>query len=623
MTMPGHDPAGVLGERKARFLSDFRWRRWWPGALVVASTFFAYSATLRFGYIYDDTYLIISNNSIRSWRFLPVYFSGHIWSYVFPMGKFNSYRPLLSIWLRLNYQLFGLHPLGWHLTIVIAHVAVTYVVYRLAQTLTREPWMALAAGLLFGLHPVHAETISEAAWADQPLGTFFMVAAILAWWRSHVEQRNHQWQVASVAFAALALLSKETAMVLPLLISALAWIYWRNDGAVPNLPESESESSLRFRTALVAGGPYWAAVGAYVFLRLWAMKVFAYVLYAMPLSKALLSVPAVVAMYLRLLVWPVGLSCYYDTFYVSAPGWRDFGLPVLLLAGVCALMVFWRRRTGKSNPRDARALAFAFTWMVLTIIPVLNFRYLPKDEIVHDRYLYLPSVGFCILMAVGFRQLREALPQVSRRRPAVVVAAMVLFGLLGGATIRQTFFWTDEVTLRTRAHETAPHNISATFTLADVLRVDKRYGQAMEFYREVLQHDPEYGPAIFGMGMCYFGQGNYPEAVRYLVRTCSLMPAESDAFANLGMALLHLGRAREAEEALRAALLEFPHGKNYHLGLAMALEAQGRLGEARQEVLAGIAEDTQNVQAKELLRHLDQIMESSSAGPAGNPALKP
>ena len=166
------------------------WERGLPSAAILTATFVAYAATLGFGFVFDDHVLIEHNDSIRSWRYLPDYFASHIWSFRYPHLLANYYRPLLLIWLRLNDALFGLHAWGWHLTSVAAHVAVTYLVYRLGLRLTRDTWSAVAGALVFGLHPVHVETVAEATWADQPLSTLFMLATLLAWWRSREPGRK-------------------------------------------------------------------------------------------------------------------------------------------------------------------------------------------------------------------------------------------------------------------------------------------------------------------------------------------------------------------------------------------------------------------------------------------------
>jgi Flp pilus assembly protein TadD len=162
------------------------------------------------------------------------------------------------------------------------------------------------------------------------------------------------------------------------------------------------------------------------------------------------------------------------------------------------------------------------------------------------------------------------------------------------------------MTLRTRAHQIAPHNVCATSGLADILRIEGDYAAALQFYRQALTADPDHWPAVIGTGMIDYRQGNYQEAVRYLLHACSLMPTDSDALAMLSLALLHTGRPAAAEDAARSALLVNPDGKNYHLALAMSLDAQGRREEAKQEINAELAGDPQNQQAQALMRAVEQ-----------------
>ncbi len=150
---------------------------------ILIATFLAYLDTLALGFVFDDHVLIVTNDSIRSWRYFPTYFTSHIWSFRYPHLLANYYRPLFLTWLRLNDALFGLHAWGWHLTSVLAHVAVTWLVYRLALRLTRDAWMAGVAALIFGLHPVHAEAVADITSIQEPISTFFILAAILAFAR--------------------------------------------------------------------------------------------------------------------------------------------------------------------------------------------------------------------------------------------------------------------------------------------------------------------------------------------------------------------------------------------------------------------------------------------------------
>ncbi|HTS68221.1 MAG TPA: tetratricopeptide repeat protein [Terriglobia bacterium] len=586
---------------------ESRWPRGMLPTLVLAATFATYTATLVLGFVFDDHVLIVTNDSIRSWQYFPSYFKSHIWSFRYPHLLANYYRPLFLIWLRLNDSLFGLHAWGWHLTSVLAHVAVTYLVYHLGLRLARDRWIAGAAGLIFGLHPVHAEAVADITSIQEPLASFFILAALLAFFRSRESGARRGWLAASLFFAASALLSKESGMVLPLLIGGWAWIYGGTEGT--------ESAGIGFRggflrhsgEAGMASIPFWIVVLLYVPVRIHALKGFAHIVTPLSWKQELGTIPSVLLFYLRLLVWPFGLSCYYDTPYVASLSWNGFLLSAIVLAAVIVVGVVWYLRTRVSAPKLASAMEFAWLWLILTLLPVLNFRYLPANELAHDRYLYLPSVGFVFLVAIALRQIWNLVPR-SLRQPVWVLAGGGLLACagMGYATARQTLFWSDDLTLNYRAHQIAPRNVSATTSLAAAVAEHGMDGVAMSLYQEALVIQPEFWRATVNLAYLYFAQGKYPEAAQYFARACAADPTDGDQFLYLGMSLLRIGKPEEAEKAVHTALLVRPEGKDYHLGLGLVLKAKGDFIEARQEVERELALDPQNPQAQALLKDLSQ-----------------
>ena len=596
----------------------------WAGALlpaaILTATFFAYVATLALGFVFDDHVLIVTNDSIRSWRYFPSYFASHIWSFPYPHLLANYYRPLFLTWLRLNDALFGLHAWGWHLTSVLAHLAVTYLVYRLSFKLTGDGWVAGAAGLLFGLHPVHVEAVADITSIQEPLSTLFILGAMLTFCRSRESGPRLRWLAASLALTAAALLSKESGLILPILISAYVWIY----AGASNREVAPAGGLTRLLgcllSALGAGIPFWVVILAYLPLRIWALKGFAHVITPLSLSQEVFTIPSVLLFYLRLLVWPSGLSCYYDTPYISRPSWQGFVLPAALLTAVAAALAFWYGRTRRSAPEKAKAIAFACLWMVLTLLPVLNFRYLLEGEIAHDRYVYLPSVGFVLVVAVALRQVMDLAPRSFRRPAWALLVALVFSAVVGTATARQSLFWSDDLILNYRAHEIAPHNVLATTSLAAAVAQHGMEGAAMALCQQALAINPNLWRANVDLAYLYYAGGNFPEAARYFGRACAIDPTDGNQFLFLGMSLLRLGQLSEAENAARTALLVRPHGKGYHLGLGMVLKQEGKLAEAKQEIGAELAADGQNAQASALLDQVVRQMQAHSGSPSARPS---
>jgi tetratricopeptide (TPR) repeat protein len=583
-------------------------RRALPAAAIITATFIAYAATLRFGFVYDDHILIEGNDAISSWRYLPTYFNSHIWSWRYPHLLSNAYRPLLMIWLRLNEMAFGLHPWGWHLTSVAIHIAVSYLVYRLALRVLRDTWWALFCGLVFGLQPVHIEVVACVSGVDFPLSTCFVLAAVLAWWRSRESERGTAWLVASLVLCGAALLTKETSLMLPVLIGGVAWIY--DEGR-------EAGAWARVRSGLAAAAPFLAVTLAYVPLRIWALKGFIHPATRLAPSTAFFTVPSVALFYLRLLGQPTRLSCYYDTPYVSAPTLAGFGLPLAVILAVGAVLVYWYWRIRVTAPQQARALELAVFWLGIFLAPALNLGLLPEGEIMHDRYLYLPSVGFALLLGLVFRQIFSE-HRRAQMRPGWIARAAVIIGVLmmAGLTMSQSLYWADDLSLNYHAHEIAPHNVDAMASLGAAVAARGMDSAAMGLYKQALEIRPDLWRGNVNLAYLYYAHGNFPEAAQYFARACAADPSDGDQFLYLGMSLLRMGRPSDAEKAVRTALQVRPQGKNFHLGLGMVLRQEGRLAEARQEFEAELAEDPQNAQARALLDDVTRRLESPTEKPS-------
>src|SRR6185295_10006074 len=180
-------------------------------ALVVAVTFVAYMGTLRYDFVYDDEYVITQNPTVQSWAFAPHYFTEHLWFFKFPLS--NYYRPIFLVWLALNHTLFGLDPVGYHLTTVLAHVTVTLLVFHLARRLTGDLGAAAIASLLFGLHPAHIEGVAWICGVSEPLMAMFLLGSFLCYLRYRDPNIGSRklWFVASLVLATLAVFEKETA----------------------------------------------------------------------------------------------------------------------------------------------------------------------------------------------------------------------------------------------------------------------------------------------------------------------------------------------------------------------------------------------------------------------------
>src|SRR5579862_4155138 len=206
---------------------------------VLALTALVYAATVRFDFVYDDMNQIVRNALIQSWRFVPGYFGGHEWLTLFPNASANYYRPLNFVWLRVNDALFGLQPQGWHTAAILLHLLATFLAYEVARRVTGRPLVAALTALLFGIHPTRHEVVAWVSGTTESLWAVFFLLAFLAYLQSR-ESHRVRWIAISCACYAAGLLAKETAIVLPIVIFAHAWLYGKR-------AEADDPGGLRWR----------------------------------------------------------------------------------------------------------------------------------------------------------------------------------------------------------------------------------------------------------------------------------------------------------------------------------------------------------------------------------------
>src|SRR5438105_11584085 len=212
--------------------------------IVLALTFLVYADTTRYQFAYDDRGQIVENQGLRSWSYAAHCFTEHVWKAQHPEENGVYYRPLFNLYLLVNYQLFHLNPAGWHLLLVIWHTLVTLLVFWLARRLLKDEAGALIAALIFGVHPIHIESVAWISGVTEPMLALFFLGSLLGYlrWRDGMwaerasdepaTQRPAKWLALSLGLYGLALFSKETAMVMPALIFAYEWLFGERAGRV-------------------------------------------------------------------------------------------------------------------------------------------------------------------------------------------------------------------------------------------------------------------------------------------------------------------------------------------------------------------------------------------------------
>jgi len=631
----------------------------WKGiGVVLVLTFAVYIPTLRYQFVHDDRGQIVENPAVHSWRFVPSYFTSQVWAGVMPGELGNYYRPLFLLWLRINHAAFGNHAWGWHLTTILAHVLTTLLAYLLALCLGVSGDAALVAALVFGLHPAHIEAVAWISGSTEPLLGVLLIASFISYVRWRRTSRR-DWRLASVVLFALALAEKETAMILPGLLLAYEWIFANCGtqpstgaraesmtaipllgkeglGVVPGMrppppapPPAEEGSHFRSVSAALRGvWPFLLVVLLYLPARIYALKALSHAVTPLNLSQLAFTWPSLIWFWIRHLIWPVGLSTFYDFPAVLHPTLRNFTFPLIFDVCVAAGLLGVVRRS--------RSAAFSAVWLVLPLIPLLDLRVFVADDFAHDRYLYLPSVGLAILAGLGLRKLCARGPQASRAdlkvsAPDVVVpgtwgrasqwlgmpgallaASLCLAAVLAYGTVTQSYYFRDSLTFYAYNNFMAPHNLAAETNYGTILAERGMYASALEEFNEVAGHDPSYWPAVYNLGLTHYKMGRLPEAEKYFREAIRIDPHKADEYFYLGMTLLKSGRTEEAIVSTRRAIALNPAGFAYHFALGAMLRAQGdfpgALREFKEELAVNPEQQAAAAQIEEIEKQLRETV---------------
>lgn len=518
-------------------------------ALASASlVFVVYSRSLGFQFILDD-HRYTSDSRIQQSGHLWDYFANYVWAQ-FVGGPASFYRPVFAIWLRLNYLLSILSPWGWHFLSIIKHVSAGALLGFLTWKLLRDWAAALIAAILFSLHPAQTESVSWVTVPD-PLVLAALLASIFLYLRfagflapvgAFSEKRPRKkslpspgpsplWLVASAAAFFAALLTKETAIIFPVIIFAIALTAGSSENK-----ESGSISGANFyarlRLASLHIAPFLCATVLYFLLRLNALKgELSVATQHLPFRTLLLSWPAILWFYFKVMLWPVRSYAFADPIVIERFSVHSVLLPLFGLACCVAVLAVlsvhcWRKAQRDSAPHEAAGVKISLiTGILLLALPLLltlNLNGLNPGDFLHGRYTYLPLAGMMLLLATGWHLAKKF------RVVVLCLAALIVLTFVP-LTYSQEAQWQDDTTVFTTAHRLAPHNAPVARHLADTsvnealqLQEEGRCDEAIPMFEQVIQDYPDDWYAWAGRGVCYFRSNNLPKAEESLHRAADI-----------------------------------------------------------------------------------------------------
>ncbi len=384
----------------------------------------------------------------------------------------------------MDYRLFGLNPAPWHASILVVHLFAVWLVFKIARRLTNDSTSALLAGSVFALTPVHVAAVVWMAAAGFVFATAFLLAAFYLIMPS-TERTVRHWTTAIVLYAC-ALLSHESAIAFPVLVACYAFLFSVDD------PDTEDAFAwngvslwIRTRRAVIWSAPFAVELILYLVARKLVLGFFVSNPYdyanLLTNVQTILTVPWVLATYLAMLAMPWLTLPAHRVFPVSSVLSPEFWAPLAAISLIVAVYLALAFR----SPRY-RLYLFCAAWIGVTLAPMMLLH--SVYHLVQDYYLYLPSVGWCLLegdlIAVVARKNALA------RRLAFGGAAAIL-AVYAVALWQVQRFWHDDTAAARAYIEGFPESTAWHLTLAIYLEQSGDLAQAEQEVRTAIRLEPD------------------------------------------------------------------------------------------------------------------------------------
>jgi len=498
----------------------------------------AYSNSLRNEFVWDDVSSVQINKHITSPSYIPTIFKSDF--HHSGRGQGNFYRPFLTLSFMMDYAVWELDPKGYHFTNMLMHIGVALLVFAVVKALFQKATVALVTALLFVVHPIHTQAVTYVSGRGDMLTNLFMLASFLLYWiLSASADKNGSGErrirdvgciIGAILCYVAALLSKETAIILPFLVLAATLIF----------------KERRNRNAWITIAGLFSVMIVYAGLRLTVLK-FGAPQPTPPLTERLGPACQAFVTYIRLLLVPTGLHMERTIDSVSP---LAVIFTIACLVGSCVFIV--KRR------RDHPGTAFALSWFLIAWIPISGIY--PINAAIAEHWIYLPSIGLFAFVAATFEEIMASRQGLFSSRPvrALTVGILALILLcFTGLTMRRNTDWHSNQTLYESTLKYAPGSSRVHYNLGVVYEEQGNVDAALKEFLKTLELDPNNAYVRLDIAAICGNAGDARRAAAYYVEAIKLKPNDPEiveAYMNLGMMCHRSGHTGQAVQLWRKAL---------------------------------------------------------------------
>jgi tetratricopeptide (TPR) repeat protein len=492
-----------------------------PILLIIILGCIVYANTLKGKFIYDDISLIKYNEHIKSWASLPKILTEDLGAGSGQLSIFN--RPIQMMTYIMDYSFWGLNEAGYHITNILLHILVSLCIYALAGMLGVGRPVRLLTSLLFIAHPLHTEAVAYISGRADPLATLFIILCAIFYIKQSLRDNTAAFVSMLVCYV-LALFSKEYSAITPLLFLLYSYIF---------------KTKLRrkeFFSLLVI-------TAVYLIIRIAVLKYTPMTASAGFLQRAPGFFIAV-TQYLRLLFLPFDLHMGY--------GKKLFGFYDLRAILGIVITAFLLSYAFKKRNND-KLVSFSILWFFITILPESNLIY-PINAFMAEHWLYLPSLGFFLILARGLTYLYQK-TKLKYAAFSFIICLLFFYSFL---TIKQNHYWREPIPFYERTLKYAPDNWELYYNLALNYEDNGNNREAIALYRKVLEIKPKDVNTYFHLANIYHSLGQDPEAIRLYNEAIALNPSNALLYYWFGHFYDEAGKTKQALELYNKAMEKSP-----------------------------------------------------------------
>lgn len=517
----------------------------WAIALFLSLiTFISYLPALTSGFVdWDDDVYILQNPYIQS-------IDANFFRWVFTSYFFTNWHPLTVFSFAVDYSVWELNPFGYHLTNLILHILNTCLVFTLTLILMmlRKPYIAtrkfrvitaFATALLFGIHPIHVESVAWVSERKDVLYGFFFLLAILAYLRYVSIGTKRKWFYYSLclAFFVLSLMSKAMAVTFPVVLLILD-LY----------PIERFKEGTKLIKILFDKIPFLvlSLITSFIAILAQGMSGALVPLEHIPLASRILVAMSSYIFYLTKMVFPLKLSPFYP--YPDPTDVFSFvfvGSAILFVA--ITVFSLWKIR-------KKRQFSAIWLYYIITLMPVIGI--IKAGEFAAaDRYTYLPTLSLLLFAGTGVGSFFDK-PRAKWFRVTVIAILFALFGLLMARNINQATIWHDSVALWSYEINLYPDVPTAYINRGMAYRSSGNYRSAIDDLTIGIELNPALSYAYFNRGYTFMDAEDYKRAIADFTRAIELSPKPylAVAYMNRGIAYWSSGDFQRGTADLTRAI---------------------------------------------------------------------